>query len=915
MGVFDFFKGKPKNIVNKRKRENIVNDNVENQTFHDNGAINEIYNKKDGLIEGIYKQYHQNGNLLHEINYSKGNKQGAFKDYWYDKPNLLFRKGNHNINKLDGTIDYYAYNGEKRMIKIFDNGKELIEKTYFKIDKWYMPIPYLDYRDTPSGCKIIDKTESTKNEMFQIEKENIKEWVSLIESEDSSEFENSYYSLIQHKTDFFLNDELVFRGWELIIEIWDNEDFNEGYGNIYPDLIVGEARKESNEFEAFVITNHPEFDYQELTNGRTTIAEGTAESIAEELAKFKEHDYNNLLPNDKQDFTYFEWLESSKIIKSAFPVGNKIIEYGAELIGAEIYVYNQIISCDERIKQNLDLENYIFLQSLVSEGFDKFDLPENMSLKKDNLGQVIHSRRSKASLLTEEEDKKVFKKLSEKYHKDDFTLKWYTAYKDFKLPSQVDFEIENRLNIKDIKKHLRLFFDLNYPAHEVIINKLRSFKTCIWDIYPGLIYNLNSTQKSIHEAVNTNNHSRIRVKEFQSRESFTSNVEEDKNGEMESYCEIKHELKTSSYQEFLNKLKEIIQEEINVQNEKDRLKYKEKEEASRLSDLSEEHYEKAMKIYDSDDWEGAIIQFNESLKYDQNRHDALYNLSLCKFELNDLEGALSDLNRSIEINDSESISFYMRGLIKSKLNNLDGAIEDYGISINLDSLNFDSRRNRALINIDNGNNELAIEDYNYIINIDSSDLKAFLGRAYLHQRMNNQELALNDFLRVIELDSNYSSAYKECAKIYIEIADLDKTENYLEKYTELVPNDEESNTLLNSLRSQDLEGVDIEENLFYYERVTHTLDGGGELTEFAIWSCLCQKDSDGEWDFDQFEKDQFIEGRFFDGKKNILTENQFDDLYDSAIDSIWITKKISNDLEDLKKLVTLETSSYLKENN
>ena len=110
--------------------------------------------------------------------------------------------------------------------------------------------------------------DNGRNQIIQIEKENIKEWVSLIESEDSSEFENSYYSLIQHKTDFFLNDELVFRGWELIIEIWDNEDFNEGYGNIYPDLIVGEARKESNEFEAFVITNHPEFEQPRDRSGR-----------------------------------------------------------------------------------------------------------------------------------------------------------------------------------------------------------------------------------------------------------------------------------------------------------------------------------------------------------------------------------------------------------------------------------------------------------------------------------------------------------------------------------------------------------------------------------------------------------------------------------------------------------------------
>ena len=152
---------------------------------------------------------------------------------------------------------------------------------------------------------------------------SVQDWISIIQSEDDSEFENPFYSLEEHKTSYYLNDELVFDAWEIIICVYDNEDYDEHGGDIYLELISGssnikEGLNDEGYFESFIINNCPEHDYQELTNGRSTIAEGNIEQIKKTLPllpkelntiyqreyKLSQYD-SNLLIEDKETALFF----------------------------------------------------------------------------------------------------------------------------------------------------------------------------------------------------------------------------------------------------------------------------------------------------------------------------------------------------------------------------------------------------------------------------------------------------------------------------------------------------------------------------------------------------------------------------------------------------------------------------------
>jgi antitoxin component YwqK of YwqJK toxin-antitoxin module len=53
------------------------------RTYHneEKTKVKEEYFKMNGKIEGVYKSYHDNGQLFEEINYIDGLIQGIFKSY------------------------------------------------------------------------------------------------------------------------------------------------------------------------------------------------------------------------------------------------------------------------------------------------------------------------------------------------------------------------------------------------------------------------------------------------------------------------------------------------------------------------------------------------------------------------------------------------------------------------------------------------------------------------------------------------------------------------------------------------------------------------------------------------------------------------------------------------------------------
>ena len=728
---------------------------------------------------------------------------------------------------------------------------------------------------------ISSKADENQN-LNQTPNNSVEDWISIIQSEDDSEFENPFYSLEEHKTSYYLNDELVFDAWEIIICVYDNEDYDEHGGDIYLELISGssnikEGLNDEGYFESFIINNCPEHDYQELTNGRGTIAEGNIEEIAKALADFKYFDHNDLLEIDKQDFTYFNHNKTHFEIKTPLLNDDKgVDEWVSLIIGSEVYVYGVIFGLDEQIKKNIDFSNFVRKQQYVDKGFNDFELPENNELVIDENGIV--SNRFNACLLMTDDDKEIFSKLEKRYDIPAHELKWFTAFKDLELPDLETFKKTQELSINMIKNYLNLFARFNYPAYTIILNKLYAFHLCIWDIYPNIIDTDNT--KGIIDELKGDIKSRIKMRRYESEDLYheNNNEESEEKKEKDLLFEFKtYELRKKSYIDFTSNLNSYLKSDIETEKIKQKALDKRREEKNKMTNLAYEHGDKGVELYNENDLEGALAEFNKAIEYDDNITDA----------------------------------FYMKALINKDLGNINEALLNYNESVNIDTNNLDARLNRAFIHFENKDFDSALVDYNYIINVDDNHFKAHLGRATTYNKLYEDDLVLKDCLKLIEIDSKDYYAYKECARIYFGKADLEKGSLYAKKYLELKPDDLDFKNLVDQLTSP-TKTEQIEEDLYYFEKVTHKNDEGLQYTEFAIWNCYCQKDSSDEWDYDTFEKDIYLEIKYFDTNNNEVSESEFDDFYDNDPNSTWEIQFISNNLNDVKEKMSLEISSFKK---
>jgi len=78
---------------------------------------------KNGVKEGAWVEYFENGQLRFKQNYKNGMLEGAFISYY--KNGQLFAKGNHKNSKREGAWVYYHENGQLEHKGNLKNGKKI----------------------------------------------------------------------------------------------------------------------------------------------------------------------------------------------------------------------------------------------------------------------------------------------------------------------------------------------------------------------------------------------------------------------------------------------------------------------------------------------------------------------------------------------------------------------------------------------------------------------------------------------------------------------------------------------------------------------------------------------------------------------------------------------------------------------
>ena len=88
-------------------------------------------------------------------------------------------------------------------------------------------------------------------------------------------------------------------------------------------------------------------------------------------------------------------------------------------------------------------------------------------------------------------------------------------------------------------------------------------------------------------------------------------------------------------------------------------------------------YEKALKKIEFENYEGALADLDDAVKFDSLNSNAYFKRGFVEAMLLKHEEALSDFDRAISLNPGEAQYYSERGVAKLNLNDREGACEDW----------------------------------------------------------------------------------------------------------------------------------------------------------------------------------------------------------------------------------------------
>jgi clan AA aspartic protease (TIGR02281 family) len=114
----------------------------------------------------------------------------------------------------------------------------------------------------------------------------------------------------------------------------------------------------------------------------------------------------------------------------------------------------------------------------------------------------------------------------------------------------------------------------------------------------------------------------------------------------------------------------------------------------------------------SNDFKGAIIDFNMAIELNPKLAEAFFNRGSAKFRLQDNKGAIDDFTKAIIINPNFEQFYYNRGVVKIQTKDYQGALTDFNKVILMKPNFTDAYLNRGLMKIVLGTKESGCADLN-----------------------------------------------------------------------------------------------------------------------------------------------------------------------------------------------------------
>ena len=188
----------------------------------------------------------------------------------------------------------------------------------------------------------------------------------------------------------------------------------------------------------------------------------------------------------------------------------------------------------------------------------------------------------------------------------------------------------------------------------------------------------------------------------------------------------------------------------------------------------------------------AIADYDRAIEHKPGFAEAYTNRGLVKADLGDRRGAIADYDRAIEHKPGFAEAYINRGIVKANLGDYRDAIADYDRAIGLDPGYAETYNNRGNANLNLGRHSEAIADYDRAIEFKPDYAVAYSNRGDANLDLGRHSEAIADYNRAVELDPDFAAAYNNRGLIKADLGNHSSAMADYDRAIELKPDDAEA---------------------------------------------------------------------------------------------------------------------------
>ena len=208
-----------------------------------------------------------------------------------------------------------------------------------------------------------------------------------------------------------------------------------------------------------------------------------------------------------------------------------------------------------------------------------------------------------------------------------------------------------------------------------------------------------------------------------------------------------------------------------------------------LVNAAKEYYDMGADYFDKEEFDLAILAFNEAINLDRDYSIAYSHRALAYAGKGNNDQSIADSNQALFLDSNNWMGYFARGTAYRNKFDYNRAIADYTQAITMNPDYAPIYYNRGLAYRYKMDYDTAIEDYTKSITIDPNYAEAYFGRGIiLSGNKNDHDRAIEDYTRAIGINPSYASAYNNRGVAYERKGDRDKAKADYEASLRIDPN-------------------------------------------------------------------------------------------------------------------------------